>query len=326
MAYSSPDYDNPWKEILEEYFPDFIGFYFPAAGREIDWRQGYEFLDNELRQIAHDAEIGRRYVDKLVRVRRTTGREEWVLVHVEIQSGRDPQFEERMYVYNNRIYDKYRRHVASFVVLADASDSWRPGRFEYELWQSRVLLEFPSVKLLDWKSRLDEEEMRRNMFGVVTAAHLRTLETRGNDPGRLRWKIALVQSLYDTGYTRRQVLDLFRFIDWIMLLPLSMKEDFYHSMELFEREKKMPYITSVERMGMERGIERGLQEGLQKGLREALLDTLQVRFSEVPRSLASALERINSVDRLKGLHRTALTVETLAEFARLVASSETDAR
>lgn len=107
-----------------------------------------------------------------------------------------------------------------------------------------------------------------------------------------------------------------------MLLPLSMKEDFYQSMELFEREKKMPYITSVERMG----IERGLQEGLQKGLREALLDTLQVRFSEVPRSLASALDRINSVDRLKALHRTALTVETLAEFARLVASSEADDR
>lgn len=33
-----------------------------------------------------DAELGRRLVDKLVKIYRTGGKEAWVLVHVEVQS------------------------------------------------------------------------------------------------------------------------------------------------------------------------------------------------------------------------------------------------
>lgn len=58
MAERTPDYDSPWKDIVEAFFPEFITFYFPQTEREIDWERGYEFLDNELRTIAHDAEIG----------------------------------------------------------------------------------------------------------------------------------------------------------------------------------------------------------------------------------------------------------------------------
>jgi len=30
------DYDSPWKEIIERYFPEFMAYYFPHAGNEID--------------------------------------------------------------------------------------------------------------------------------------------------------------------------------------------------------------------------------------------------------------------------------------------------
>jgi hypothetical protein len=39
------DFDSPWKEALERYFPEFLAFFFPAAHADIDWRRGYEFLD-----------------------------------------------------------------------------------------------------------------------------------------------------------------------------------------------------------------------------------------------------------------------------------------
>jgi len=42
------DYDSPWKEILEWYFPDFMAFFFPHAAAQIDWSRGYETLDKEL--------------------------------------------------------------------------------------------------------------------------------------------------------------------------------------------------------------------------------------------------------------------------------------
>ena len=47
---------------------------------------GYEFLDKELEQVVRDAALGRRRVDKLVRVTLRNGGQGLVLVHVEIQS------------------------------------------------------------------------------------------------------------------------------------------------------------------------------------------------------------------------------------------------
>ena len=47
----SDDFDSPWKDILEGYFPDFMAFFFPAAAAEIDWSRGFEPLDKELAQV-----------------------------------------------------------------------------------------------------------------------------------------------------------------------------------------------------------------------------------------------------------------------------------
>jgi len=78
----SPDYDSPWKEAIERYFEPFMVFFFSQAHAEIDWAKGYEFLDKELQQVVRDAEIGRKYVDKLVKVWTKDGEEAWVLVAV----------------------------------------------------------------------------------------------------------------------------------------------------------------------------------------------------------------------------------------------------
>jgi len=51
------DYDSPWKEMLDAYFPAFMAFFFPAAAAEIDWSRGYESLDTELQQIVRDAAL-----------------------------------------------------------------------------------------------------------------------------------------------------------------------------------------------------------------------------------------------------------------------------
>ena len=51
----------------------------------IDWSQGYEFLDKELQQVVRDAEMGRRWADKLVKVRLKTGIEAFLYIHIEVQ-------------------------------------------------------------------------------------------------------------------------------------------------------------------------------------------------------------------------------------------------
>ena len=72
---------------MESYFPEFIEFYFPDASRQIDWVRGYQFLDQELRAVVQDAELGKRFVDKLAKVALRDG-ERWVYVHLEVAGQR----------------------------------------------------------------------------------------------------------------------------------------------------------------------------------------------------------------------------------------------
>jgi len=47
------------------YFKEFIDFFFREMAADLDWSRGYVFLDKELQQVAREAALGRRYVDKL---------------------------------------------------------------------------------------------------------------------------------------------------------------------------------------------------------------------------------------------------------------------
>ena len=126
-------YDSPWKEAVEHYFPEFMEFYFPNAHSEIDWPKDYIFLDKELRAVVQDAELGTRFVDKLVRVSMLNGDESWIYIHLEVQGTRQVEFAQRMFVYNYRIYDRYKKPVASFAVLADEHKSWKPSTYGFSL-------------------------------------------------------------------------------------------------------------------------------------------------------------------------------------------------
>lgn len=85
MEQINQDYDSPWKDILEAYFRQFLAFFFPLIEKDLNWKKGYEFLDKEFQSIVKEAEIGRRYLDKLIRVWRKDDLETWLLIHIEVQ-------------------------------------------------------------------------------------------------------------------------------------------------------------------------------------------------------------------------------------------------
>ena len=209
MSQQRSDYDGAWKEALERYFEDFMAFFFPEAYAAIDWSRGYEFLDKELQQVAQDAELGKRRADKLVQVWRKDGEPAWVLIHVEVQSQREAGFEERMYVYNYRLFDRYRRLVASLAVLGDESATWRPNQFGYDLWGCSVAFRFPVVKLLDYREQWPALEASDNPFATVVT-HAPAVQCRCGAPKsagdeRGRRSAVEMEALPDTEAVRKGV-------------------------------------------------------------------------------------------------------------------------
>ncbi|MBF0183926.1 MAG: DUF4351 domain-containing protein [Magnetococcales bacterium] len=278
------EFDTPWKEILRTHFEDFLAFFLPEAHDGIEWRRGYEFLDKELASIAREAEIGDRRMDKLVKVYQKDGVEYWVVIHVEIQGGREANYPERMFTYNYRTYDIKKRPVVSLAVLADDDINWRPTEYGYELWGTRVGFRFTAIKLLDYSEA--DLERSSNPFAVVVQAHLQAKKTKGKTEDRYQAKWKLIRSLYQRGYDRQKVIDLFRFIDWVLHLPREADERLMAEIVALEEDKKMPYISSVERIGEERGVLKGIEIGEQRGEKKGKADTLtrqlQRRFGDLP--------------------------------------------
>jgi hypothetical protein len=309
----SADYDSPWKEALDVYFEPFLALLFPEAHGQIDWSRGHESLDKEFQQVVPEAEVGRRYVDKLVKVWRNEGTECWVLIHIEVQTARDADFAQRMYVYNYRVFDKYNRMVASLAVLADDDPDWLPDEYRSELFGCETGIRFPIAKLIILGANPAALETSTNPFAPIVLAHLKARETHSKPVERHAWKIRLVRGLYERGFSAADVRELFRLIDWLMELPATENELFRQELDKLGEEKRMPFVTSVERawhcIGMRKGI-------------EALL---KVRFDEAGLALVPQIENIHEEEKLEAILnalKTETSLEALRGMCALTAAAE----
>ncbi|HAB16542.1 MAG TPA: transposase [Verrucomicrobiota bacterium] len=312
MGLVAADYDGGWKETLETFWPPSVSLCFPTVAADIDWTRPFEFLDKELQEVTRDADSGRRFVDKLIKVFRRSGQEQWVLMHVEVQSDPDPNLPARMYQYHYRLTDRYRLPVASLAILADDNSDWNPGPYTRELWGCRIQFEYLSCKL----TQLSDERLQQesNPVALVIAAQRAAQRTVRNLPQRKRLKLELVRQLYARGFERKDVLELLRLIDWQIALPRSLEIAFQNEAKELEKDQVMPYVTSFERLGRE----EGLQTGRLAAAREAIEEALRVRFGVVPDEVAEAVAKAADLSLLREWHRTAITAPSIEAFATAI--------
>jgi hypothetical protein len=299
------DYDSPWKDALDLFFEAFLALLFPKIHAQIDWSRGYESLDKEFQQVVREAALGRRYVDKLVKVWTRDGVECWVLIHIEVQTTRDPEFLRRMYVYNYRVDDRYDRPVASLAVLADDDPDWRPSEYHRNVFGCEVGIRFPPVKLLDFAAHEAMLEASTNPFAKVVLAHLKAQETHGDPTARHAWKIRLVRGLYERGFTAKDVRELFRLIDWMMELPPELVGVFRQELDQIQEEKRMPYVTSIERLAR------------REGMREGIESLLKVQFGDEGLKLMPEIQQIHEEDKLRAILKALETATSLDEVRQL---------
>ncbi|ARV61476.1 hypothetical protein BZZ01_25130 [Nostocales cyanobacterium HT-58-2] len=297
------DNDSPWKEILEAYFPQAMQFFFPQTAALINWERPHEFLDKEFQQIARSAEQGRRYADKLVKVWQIQGQEIWLLIHVEIQAKPEDNFAERMFSYNLRIFDRFAKPAISLAILCDTDLTWRPNQYSYNYPDTSLHFKFGTIKLLDYQNRWTELEKSDNPFATVVMAHLKTQQTSKKPQERKTWKFSLIRRLYELGFAEKDIRNLYRFVDWVMILPKALEAEFWQDFKKFEQERTMGYITTGERIGYERGQQDLVLRQLQRRVGELSQEVkkqVQALSLEDLEALAEALLDFTTMDDLLG--------------------------
>ena len=162
-------------------------------------------------------------------------------------------------------------------------------------------------------------EESNNPFATVVMAHLKAQETRQDEEERKRWKLYLIRRLYERGYGRKDVVQLFRFIDWVLQLPEEVEEMVWQKAREYEAEQHRPYITSVERIGYRQGKQEGIQQGVRQGLLAGIELGLKLKFDGQGVRLLPEIHQIKDVEVLRAVHNAIETADTVEELRRIYA-------
>ncbi len=277
MAKNKPAFDGPWKDILDIYFEQFIAYCWPSKYSEIDWSKGYKMRDKELAKIAPQSKTGKKIADKLVEIYLKNGSSACILLHIEVERSSKTSLGERMFTYNTRLRDYFKMPIASLAILIDNNKDFRPHCYKEELWGTTVEINFPIIKILDYQDRILELEVSSNPFAAVILAQLGVIK-REKPLTRLKTKIELSKQLYVKGWKERDLLALFKFLDWVIELPPELELEYNEIIEKIEEERKMTYVSTAERVGMRKGEELGIRKGEELGIQKG--EELGIRKGE----------------------------------------------
>ena len=144
------NFDSRWKIIITELFEDFVRFYLPQLYPDIDFSVPPESLQQELEQIIKDEKLAGKIInDKLVKVKLKNGQEEYILIHIEVQSFKDEDFQQRMFKYYCRIFDTHPSRDITAIALY--TGKWRPEVHDrFEKPKMVKVLFIPTI-LIGWK-------------------------------------------------------------------------------------------------------------------------------------------------------------------------------
>ena len=300
------DYDGAWKEALRLHLAEFIEKYFPFEYAAIDWRYDPEWFDKELSVVLAQAGERNRQVDVVARVRLKNGQPQWILLHVEIQSSFEADFAARIAHYNAGLSWSFRQRVLTLAVLADLRRNWRPDEDVFRIGTFEARIKFPVCKLLD--RRESDWQDDHSLPVLLARAQIEALRMAGDPEGRYRAKWQLVRGLYNLGYNAEEVRQLFALIDWMMHLRADLEERFRVELSSLEEERRMPYVTSIERLAQAEGQALGEARGEARG-----------RTSVVLTQLLEVCGRLSEDDQLRV---RGLTSDQLDELAKALLQFE----
>ena len=302
-------YDAVSKIIVQTYPEDVLFFAFGRAGVEV-----LEVLETE------QPTVETRRTDSLLRVR-IDGEE--ALVHCEFQTTDSTAvpMDRRMARYIGYLIERYGLPVISFVIYLRPTAGRRDmGRYIQALPGHRVVVEYkvirlseregqailegghpgvlPFVPLMKPPSDLSEEAWLRHCIRTTDALPLDTSTKVDIQAG-----MAILSGLSHSLDTVRSIMYQEGFMDAIM--------------------RESSFAQYMVEHGRQRGIEQGRQQGIEQGEREStianVLDVLEIRFdADAAGQFADRIRSIADLPRLKSLHRSAVQVDDIEGFQRVL--------
>ncbi|UCZ53535.1 Rpn family recombination-promoting nuclease/putative transposase [Bacillus shivajii] len=257
------DHDRLFKELLTTYFEEFMLLFFPEVYEEIDFSE-LNFLSEELYT---DVTAGEKYRVDLLAETKLKGEDSLIIIHLEPQSYAQDSFNERMFLYFSRLYEKYRRKIVPIAIFSYDTIRNEPNIFE---------ISFPFLKTLHYqflKVELKKHNWRDFVRKENPVAAALLAKMGYNDSERIEVKKEFLRMIVRMNIDMARQTLLTGFFETYLKLSSEEENQLIEEvkqMDKKEGEKVMEVMVSYERRGMEKGIEKGVNqvasEMLKKGL------------------------------------------------------------
>ena len=261
--------DILWKAILEEVFDDALRFIFPNAELVYDLERGFSFLDKELAELypEPDKEPATRHADKMVKVYTRKGKEDWILMHLEIQGDISDKkaFSERMFRYFYRILDKHRRPVSAVVIYIGRNGSQMPNTYFYKYRETELTYKYHTIAIQEHKE-IDLLKSDNPFAFVLLTAKTSLLEERIPEWDLLEKKVWMANNLLARPFPKHKIRAIFNFLkSYVLFQEPEMNGIFTERTESRQKTISMNMTDFVRMEALEEGEEIGMMKGEEKG-------------------------------------------------------------
>jgi predicted transposase YdaD len=314
---SSVPHDEALKKLLQTFFAEFIALFFPELDELLDYRET-RFLMQELLVDIVGEEA--RHLDLLLELKLKEN-DAFVLIHLEPQSYSQDDFNERMFIYFSRLFERHRKeHKLIIPIAIFTSDNKRlePDTVRISI-PGRTILQFTflqvKIRSHNWRQFVDSDNpvaaallakmgYNRGEAREVRLTYLRMMLRLRSKLDRAR--LSLVMSVADLYFKPDQKEDASIMEELRMLYP----EEGEALMDLMPAWKRWGYEEGMEEglmKGIEKGIETGMEKGRAHGLQEGKEEERRTIIQRLaakgfsPEDIAEALELpVAEVRRLAG--------------------------
>lgn len=293
------DHDHAFKEILGEFFPEFITLFFPQVAEYLD-RSSIEFQPQE---IFADLIDGDTYEADVVVKARFRGQDSYFIIHVEHQSAFDPDFDRHMFIYFALLHRIFHLPVYPIVIFSHRSPRQAGDRthtVEFSDWEV-LRFNYRAIRLnhLKWQDYAQQQN-------PIASAFMAKMKMKPQE--RPLVKVECLKQMARLGLNPAQSRMISKFVDNYLRLEGQEKAAFQAELDRIEPSEKgavMEVLTSW----TEEGIERGRQEGE----RSLILRLLNRRVGTLPEAIQTQVEAL-PLEQLEMLGEALLDFTGLADL------------
>jgi Domain of unknown function (DUF4351) len=298
MSETKTSHDQLFKQVLGEFFPEFIELFFPQVAAYLD-RDSIEFLPVEL---FTDLVSGDAFETDLIVKAKFRGQESCFIIHVEHQGKFDKDFDWRMFNYFALLLRDYGLPVYPIVIFSHRSPRLAGDRSYTVAFPDWEVLRFNyrAIRLnhLAWRDFVGKAN-------PVASAFMAKMKIRKVD--RIMVKLACLRELTELALNPAQLHLLSGFVDTYLRLDLAEEARLMEQVGRIEGKQKegiMQIVTSWQ----EQGIETGRQQQA-----KLLIRQLTRKLGGVSKALVGDVEGL-SVEQMSDLGEALFDFESEADL------------